>query len=161
MPFPPHAERWGINDLIYMRYNGKFEDWTRWFDLHRADRIVSRRPQAWEWYKQQSKPIYLLEPDPDIQASTAYPKAEILDYFGTKRFGSTFDWMMALAIMENFKRIEICWCRMLQQVEYQKQVPTANYWIGQAEARGAKVFIHGDSALQPNPLLYGYEITFG
>ena len=160
VPFPPEAERWGINDLIYLRYNGEFDDWTRWFDLHHSERILTKRPQAWEWYKQQVKPIYLLEPDLDIPASLAYPKAEILDYFGTKRFGSSFDWMMALAIYEKFEQIELCWCRMLQQIEHQKQIPTATYWIGQAEARGIKVKIHGESGLQPNPLLYGFQVTY-
>lgn len=160
MPFLPDAERWGINDLAFLRYSGKFDDWTRWFDLHHHDRIINRRPQAWEWYCQQTKLVYLTEPHPSIPSGIAYPKQEVLDYFKTKRFGSSFDWLMALAIKEGFNKIELCWCRMKDKAEYTNQVPTANYWFGQAEARGIQVKIHGESALQPNPLLYGYEVTY-
>lgn len=156
--FDPGIERWGINDLAFLRYSGKFTDWSRWFDLHPPDYIQTRRPLAWEWYKQQDKPIYMFDKHQDILASIQYPKDLISNHFRTKRFGSSFDWMCALAIFEKFERIEICWCRMNQTSEHQHQTPTANYWIGQAEARGIEIKIHGDSALHPPEKLYGCEI---
>ena len=160
MPFPSDAERWGIGDLAFLRYSGQFDNWTQWFDLHHPDRIINKRPQAWEWYKHQTKPIYMLERYEEIPASIPYPKDEVLDYFKTKRFGSSFDWMMAKAIFEEASIIELCWCRMKDKIEYANQVPTANYWFGQAEARGIEIKIHGESALQPNPSLYGFEVTY-
>ena len=158
--FNTGVERWGINDLAFLRYSGEFDDWTRWFDLHTVERIQQRRPQAWEWYQRQTRPVYLLHTHADIPASLAYPKDNVIRYFRTSRFGSSFDYMFALAIYEGFEKIEICWCPMKQVVEYQNQTKTAHYWIGQAEARGIEVVIHGDSALAPNPKLYGFEVTY-
>lgn len=152
-------ERWGISNLAHLRYGGHFDNWTRWFDLHRTPRIRRRRPQTYAWYTQQDgrRPIYLLDVDPGIPGCVAYPRDAILARFQTRRCASSFDWMFALAIDEGFERIELCWCRMRDTEEYAKQVPSANYWIGRAEERGIEVVIHGDSALQPADRLYGYE----
>jgi hypothetical protein len=160
VPFPPDSERWGISDLAFTRYSGIFTDWTRWFDLHHTERIKQKRPQTWDWYQTQTKPIYLWSSDTSIPASTVYPLEHIQDYFKTARFGSSFDWLIALAIFEKFEQIEIVWCRMKDGVEIRNQLPTANYWIGQAEARGIPVIIHGDSALHQPEKRYGYEITY-
>lgn len=156
-PSSPGIERWGINDLAFVRYSGEFTAWTRWFDMHPPDRIRARRPQAWEWYQQQDKPIYLLEANPDIPASVEYPKKRILSRFATTRFQSSFDWAMALALEEQFEQIELVWCPMKQPSEHDRQIPSACYWIGRAEERGVEVVIHGESALQAATQLYGYD----
>jgi hypothetical protein len=160
MPFPPNAERWGINDLIYLRYNGNFDNWTRWFDLHNLDRIAHKRPTTLEWYKHQSKPIYTIHPIPSIPHHVSYPKELILTTFKTQRFSSTFDWAMALAIHEEFEQIELCWCGMKTVSEYTTQVKNLSYWIGRAEERNIQVIVHGDSSLHPPKKLYGFETTY-
>lgn len=153
--FVPGAERWGLNDLAFRRFSGQFDEWTRWWDLHPTEHILAKRQQAYEWYRGQSKPVYRLERDPLIPSSLAYPFAEIAEFFRTRRFGLQLDYMLALAIFEGFERIELVWFHMRER-EYAGAQTL--FWLGQAQARGVEVVIHGDSALQAPERLYGYEV---
>ena len=162
-PFDPSAERWGTNKVMFARYGGVFNDWTRWFDVHPKEHIQRRRPDAWGWYMRQdgSRPIYLKEADPDIPGSVAFPFEAVRTSFSTpthdeRDFWGSISWMLALAIVEGFERIDLFWF-VLGNDQYSKQVPSTRYWIGQARARGIDVRIHGDSALKPAPELYGVE----
>lgn len=164
----PGAERWGLNDLIYTRFAGDFDDWTRWFDLHELARIQARRPETYAWYQRQSKPIYLLERDPLMPSSVAYPSAEIQQAFGTidrpeRCFRSALDWMLALAIWEGFRRIDLCWFPLKPGwgFETPAQRESARMWIRRAIDRGIDVVIHGDSTLHEEYPLYGYESPRG
>lgn len=164
-PFPPGVERWGISDLIYRRYNGQFDDWTRWFDVHPVEeRILKSRPATWAWYQQQDgrRPIYLLAQDPSVPGSVGYPRDAIQAAFADDGapedlFGSSLDLMLALATHEGFERIELVWFRMRDGVEYEQQRPSALYWIGRARGRGIQVVIHGDSSLKDRRGVYGFE----
>lgn len=161
--FDPQAERWGTNNVMFARYGGDFDQWTRWFDLHPASHIQTRRPQAWDWYQQQdgTRPIYLTEASPLIPGAVAFPFARVSQTFSTPQhqerdFWGSISWLIAFAILEGFERIDLFWFVLANDV-YTKQVPSTRYWIGQARARGIEVRIHGDSALQPAPQMYGYE----
>ncbi len=162
-PFDPQAERWGTNNVMFARYGGDFDAWTRWFDLHPRAHIQARRPQAWEWYTQQrgDRPIFLKEHDPAVPCSAAFPFEAVRQYFCTdthdeRDFWGSISWLIALAIVEGFERIDLFWF-VLANDAYTKQVPSTRYWIGQARARGIEVRIHGDSALKPANQMYGYE----
>lgn len=175
-PFDPDpaVERWGTNNVMFARYGGDFTQWTRWFDLHRTPHIQTRRPQAYDWYTQQSgaKPIYQWERNPEIPGSRAYPREAVQAYFkGERDFWGSLSWMLALAIYEGFTAIDLFWFPLnhdradaggeiqIPVGQYTHQVPSTRYWIGQARGRGIDVTIHGDSALTPNHPLYGYETT--
>lgn len=148
------SERWGLNGHFHRRLGGKFDDWTRWFDIHPKSHILAKRPHAWEWYKAQTNPIYLIKPDPDIPTSLAYPLDQVR-ILGNQ-FVSSFDYMMALAILEGFDQIHVHWFRM-DTPKFEFQLSSARYWLGVAHGRGIPVTIHGESALHPTQGLYGYE----
>ncbi len=156
-PFDPEAERWGVNRLMFMRYDGHM-DWDRWFDLHSTDQIQARRQDAYEWYQAQTKPIYRWEIDPAMPASVAYPVAEVWQAFpeSTQEFRCSLSWMLALAIHEGFEVIELFW-HTLTDTEHRPYVPSVLYWIGMARGRGITVTIHGDSALIYDGPRYGLE----
>lgn len=157
----PGVERWGTNAVMFRRYSGVFDEWTRWFDLHRTPHILAQRPEAYAWYQQQdgSRPIYQWEVNPDIPGSAAYPRAAVQAYFdGDLDFWGSLSWMLALAIYEQFTDIELFWF-VVDRSQYGHHIPAARYWIGQARGRGITVRIHGDSELKPNHPLYGFETT--
>jgi hypothetical protein len=165
--FDPSAERWGTNNVMFARYGGDFDHWTRWFDLHPTPHIQARRAQAYDWYTRQDerRPIYRWERDSAIVGSVAYPKDAVLSFFSGKGhqerdFWGSIAWMIALAIYEGFDAIDLFWFTLMNDHmnAYEKQVPSTRYWIGQARGRGINVRIHGDSALKPMHPLYGCEI---
>ena len=159
----PDVERWGTNAVMFRRYGGQFDLWTRWIDLHKPDQIQARRPEAWEWYRAQDgrRPILMWEPHPDVLGSMAYPREGVQQYFAQdgvleRDFWGSLSWMLALAIFERFEEIDLFWF-VTDQHQYGRQIPSVRYWIGQARGRGIRVRIHGDSELKPKGPLYGYE----
>ncbi len=162
-PFDPQAERWGVNKLMFMRYGGEFDDWTRWFDLHSTAHIQQQRSDAYDWYSTQTKPIYRWEHDPNM-VTAIYPREAIQQHFAQdgvpeRDFWGSLAWMLALAIYEGFEQIELFWYTLDLEGEYRQQVGSALYWIGQARGRGIRVLIHGDSGLKPTGPMYGIETT--
>lgn len=160
--FSQPRERWAVNRLMFMRYSGEFDHWTRWFDLHSTPHIRAQRLEAYDWYGTQTKPIYRWEPDPHM-VTALYPREAVQAYFGQdgvpeRDFWGSLSWMLALAIYEQFEAIDLWWFP-LDQERHQDQLGSARYWIGQARGRGIRVTIHGDSALVPSGPLYGIETT--
>lgn len=159
----PASERWGTNNVMFARYAGEFNGWTRWFDLHPKAHILKRRAPAYDWYTRQdgSRPIYTRDADLAIPGSVGFPFAAVLEYFSRdghneRDFWGSLSWMIAFAIMEGFDQIELLWFALMND-HYTKQVPSTRYWIGQARGRGIRVTIHGDSQLKPQQGLYGLD----
>ena len=156
----PGDEAWGVNGHFYRKHMGDHSRWTRWFDVHREKHIKTVRPAAWTWYEslEGDKPVYLTQEYTSIRASRRYPVELVQDLLRSRRFLSSFDWCIGLALVERFEEIHLWWYQM-KNPHYAWQIPSALYWIGRAEERGVTVVIHGDSALHPQPKLYGFEAT--
>ena len=159
----PQVERWGTNAVMFRRYGGVFDRWTRWFDLHRTAHILQQRPEAYAWYQQQDgrRPIYRFVDDPAVPGNTVYPQAAVQAFFSDhthqeRDFWGSLSWMLALALYEGFTAIDLFWF-VVDQHQYGRQIPSTRYWIGQARGRGVRVTIHGDSELKPSGPLYGVE----
>jgi hypothetical protein len=105
-PFDPDAERWGLNDLAFRRYAGEFDDWTRWFDLHPTWWIQEKRPQAYDWYQRQHRPIYRPVLDDALPSCRVYPR-ERIQTADEREFAGSLSWMLALAIDEGFDAIDL------------------------------------------------------
>jgi hypothetical protein len=109
-----------------------------------------------EWLKtDHGKPIYMQKVWPDIPNSTRYPIETYIDMFG-RYATNTFGYMLGLAIIEGFERIELYGFEMKSDTEYAYQKPNAEYMIGQALGRGIEVWIDPRSSLLQDPL-YGYQ----
>ncbi len=166
---PDDAERWGLNNLyLSVPLRQRFLGWTRWFDLHSNDHIASRKLKAHPWLCQQRKPIYRWFIDPEMPASVIYPQEARQ---GSRLFCSTLDWMLALAIHEQFTHIDMYGWRM-SHPGYQHQITSAEWWIRKAMSVGILVTVHGTSKLRqralepvsdiiipPECLMYGLETT--
>ncbi len=173
----PGGERWGINNLISMPTGPKrFKGATRWFDLHHKEHIVTRRGggNVWGWYQKLEIPVYLWDVHPDLPTSKAYPRSDVQAMFGgTRLFNSSLDWLLALALYEEFTDIDLYAFR-LDNFRYMHQVSSGQWWLNECIQRGVRV-----TALSPcmpfdalsrrvvmNPppadsthLMYGFETT--
>lgn len=161
------AERWIIGSS-YPEHIGTA--YTRVFDVHPIDEtehhpgILKARPDAWAWYGQQDKTVYLIDHDPRVWSSLAYPLAKIQAYFGPRgacAFSSTVDHMMALAIYEGFEEIHLCGVRLNSVEEWVLQRECLAYWIGVAEGHGIHVETDPVAALCAPERVYGYFYPTG
>lgn len=153
---PEGAERWIVGATYAEQAHTA---WTRAFDVHPVQFILSTRPHAWAWYRRQTKPIYLVEATPKIPSSVTYPRAA-LERFGLRgacALSSTIDQMMALALLEDrYTEIRLEGVRMLSRDEWVDQRECLAYWIGRAEERGIAVIVDPVSALCAPEQVYGY-----
>jgi hypothetical protein len=97
-------------------------------------------------------PVYMLEKEPDIPNSIAYPMDEIANLVGRTQYGtpyleSSISYMMALAILENVPRVGVWGCDLATGGEYAYQRPNMEYLIGLARGRGMKVYIPAQNTL--------------
>jgi hypothetical protein len=181
LPLPrPEAgvERWGLNNLYMSQgLRQRFLGWTRWFDLHSNEHIVAgtnsrRKYPAYDWLCVQQRPVYRWVMDPRMKHCRLYPHREVRGAFDqTRLFCSTLDWMLALAVYEQFTHIDLYGWRMAHP-GYTHQVYSGQWWILRAQQAGVVVRIFGASKLKtvadrPLPritipagcLMYGLETT--
>lgn len=103
-----------------------------------------------EW--QRLKPIYMQYWNSEVPNSVEYPIREVSDLafsnfrrgnHKVKYFTSTFAYMMGIALLEGFERIEIYGFDMADDLEYVRQKACAEFWIGLALGRGVEVYTPG------------------
>ena len=153
--------RWIIGSAYHEHVGTAY---TRVFDVHPVEGDVyhkgirALRPDAWAWYGQQDRPVYLIAAHPDVPTSVAYPR-QALTRFGARgccAFSSTIDHMMALALLEGFTEIHLCGVRLNAIEEWVTQRECLAYWIGRAEASGVVVETDPVAALCIPEVLYGF-----
>lgn len=162
----PHAELWGVTRCNVVYWRESLTDWDRWFDLHPVETtdyhrgIRAKRPEAWGWYTRQrgGRPIYLLDPHPDVPDSVAFPRQLVQETFHSTRFSVSVDWMIGLALCEGVQRIVLNGIGTRMQPSFQYSHKGILYWIGFAEGRGVEVVIEGPSCYAAQTQVYGYEI---
>ena len=164
-PEEQHIEVWLSNNptIMSLRCPRVLNDWTRWFNLHSRQFILGTYPSGYSYYqtKANGRPIYLQLPQPDIGTSVAFPRKDIQVTFATSKgpnryFTCTVTWLIALAILEGFNRIEL-WGFELRNTNpgsvYAYERPCFFYWVQQARDRGIDVFYQ--QAVQRLPFLPG------
>lgn len=160
-PDIPGAERWIIGSAYHEHVGTAY---TRVFDVHAFDFIAKQRSDAWRWYAEQDKPVYLIDAHPEVPEGIAYPLPLLQQHFGLRgacAFSSTVDHMMALAIYEGFEEIHLCGVRLNSIEEWVLQRECLAYWIGLAEGRGIVVETDPVAALCAPEKIYGYNYPTG
>jgi hypothetical protein len=101
-----------------------------------------------EW--QLMKPIYMQYWNSEIPNSVEYPIREVSDLAFSnfrrgdrkvKYFTSTLAYMMGIALLDGFERIEIYGFELSDDIEYVKQKACAEFWIGLAIGKGIEVYV--------------------
>lgn len=120
----------------------------------------------WKWITETKHPypIYLIEAHPDIHNGVRYPIEDVSRRFLSRLYRgddlaqyytSSFCYMMGLALLEEFDRIEVYGFEMGSTTEYVYQKSGAEFWIGLA-SQHADVVMHPRSMLIQSKL-YGFE----
>lgn len=137
----PAGQKWVINET-------KIKDPDRWFQLHPRSEIDGNRKDKSHLknLKKAKCTVYTQAKFEDIPNSTPFPFEEYELEFGTI-FGSTVDYMLAMAIKEGAEVINIIGVDMANWTEYAYQRPSCMYLIGLARGRGIEVNIDPDSKL--------------
>ena len=153
-------EFWGINRL-HVAMPGR---WHRWFNLHDLPKFHGKDLEHLTWLETFGGPVYLRPDDIDkfqIPRQIAYPKQAVLEAFPRRYFNNTISWLLALAILMEYKEIHLYGVDMAQDdllnAEYSHQRPSCEYFLGIAEARGITVVLPPGSDLLKTAYLYGFE----
>ena len=114
-------------------------------------------PKHYEWLQQQDNPtIWMIDQFEDVPKSEKYPLEEVLAL--VPRFGyftSSVAYAIALAIYQQYDRIEVYGVEMETGTEYSHQRTGVAFWLGVAVGRGIDVE-HYTYKFWKAPL-YGYE----
>ena len=134
-------ERWGFNGLyrvLPVRY------FTRWFELHAKGKSLGQR--GWREPERDLReisarmPLYLTVRERGVPLGRPYPLAavEALTPHGRYHAGS-FDYMVALAILEGATDIMVAGLDFGAGGEPLSARPCLEYWLGVAEGRGVRI----------------------
>lgn len=138
----------------------------KWYEIHKWE------PEQ-PWFSQEyidfmaklPVPVYMLEPVEAIPGSVAYPKDEVMRYFGPEAiffYTSSLSWMFAMAIIEIMEsgedgEIALYGVDMsAAEEQYTGQRAGCQYFTGQAWRRGIKVTVPPQSDLLCPTPLYGF-----
>lgn len=104
-------------------------------------------------------PVYMQRKIKEIPKSVQFPITDVLDRFPRGYFCNSFAWMIALAIIQNFKEIHIYnICSPYENIsEYFVHRLSTEFMLGIAEGIGIKVFVAEDSEILKCKYLYGYQ----
>ena len=146
---------------------------TRWFQIHESKswkRYIAKRDVRGhaDWLRTNPLdiPIYLQYYKEEIPKSVGYPLHEVVEKVfplfrrgkdEVKYFTSTFAYMMGIAILEDFERIEVYGFEMSDDIEYVKQKACAEFWIGFAMGRGIEVYTPPHNQIMFSELYGGDE----
>ena len=149
---PAGVEVWVSNSptTVMLRCPRAMDQWTRWFNLHSRAHIVGTYPAGYSYYqtKAAGRPIYLLRKQPDVPTSVAFPRGRVQAAFATAKGPNRYItcsvcWLIALAIVEGFKRIEL-WGFELRDTKpgsaFAWERPCFAYWVKMAQDRGVDVW---------------------
>lgn len=148
------VEIWPMNE---MHAWGWLKRATRWFQIH--DTKIWHRDLAQrnvkghrEWLNENplNIPIYMQYWDENVPKSVAYPLREVCAEFfknirrgdaKIKYFTSTMAYMMGIALLEEFDRIELYGFEMSATDEYVEQKGCAEFWIGLAMGLDIEIYL--------------------
>jgi len=125
------------------------------FELHERDWYLKKETPSYQEYEEWLKlehpfPIYMQEVDPGIPASVRYPLEAVCStllggfYRGDEPgrfFKSSVDYMLALAALRNYDRVELLGIEAETGTEYEYQREGMSFWIGLLLGRGIEVYL--------------------
>ncbi len=152
----PTWERWGLNTMAqHLPYA---QNMNRLYQLHDIDTVradITEDPAYWAWMCQnQSIPIYMHFPQPEIPMAVQFPTEEILKKY-RNYLTNTVSWMIAHAIEEGAETIGVWGVDMAAASEYGGQRPSCEYFLGLAEGKGIEIVLPPESDLLRCTAQYG------
>lgn len=137
----PSYEFWTMNDAQNFTGQRRID---RWFEIHIEElwRDPARRQGRFlQHLTEFGGPVYMDRHYEDIPNSVAYPFEEYFAKYGRGVFGSSFGYLIAMAIEEGFTRIEMYGCDLSSEEEYKKQRESTAFWIGMVRGLGREFIL--------------------
>lgn len=157
---PWDSPDWHIMGMNNMHSVIQGTRWDSWIDVH-DKRTLDADPDHKAWLRELHPfPIYMAEPSPEFPSSRPFPRAELIERFGTY-FTNTVALQVAWAITQvewaigDGAEIGIYGVDMAQGSEYAAQRPSCEYHIGIAQGMGIRVTIADTSDLLKTASIYG------
>jgi len=165
------VEIWCVNEGHILPW---LKRWDAWFQMHKPEYFQREidlggiRTGHYKWLQLNhgDRPIWMLEERPDVPNSKKYPlydagvplhMLKVGDKNKIRFFHSSFDYMIALAILQQFTRIEIYGFEF--KGDYENQRYSAYTWKGVAMGKGIQIYEPPQSAELFDTALYGYAYT--
>lgn len=156
----PSWELWGLNDTaVCPRHPEGCEGippiraHTRWFQLHPPRYLRVHYPKGIDnlnalWKRRNGVRLYMDRHYKAYPSSEPFPKQKVEKMVPHGAYhASSFDWLLALAVLEGFKEIHLYGVALytppVMNGEPLSGRPCLEYWAGVAEGRGLKVIVHG------------------
>lgn len=163
-----NVEIWTCNELHNQPWMQE-EYITAWFQLHPKWSFTKQHESNhWEWLQEEHPfPIYMQMVYDKIPSSVRYPLREIQneliniekgEFTVKKLFSSSINYQLALALYQDYERVELYGIEMLLEAEYAYQREGMSYWLGKADGMGVEVWMPEQCSLLDQPL-YAYEQT--
>jgi len=152
----PSWEKWGLNTMAqHLPYA---QQMSRLYQIHSADDVrkdITEEPAYWAWMlENQTIPIYMHFPQPEIPMAVQFPTEELLKKY-RNYFTNTVSWMIAHAIEEGAEVIGVWGVDMAAGTEYAAQRPSCEYYLGIAEGKGIEIVLPPESDLLRTTAQYG------
>jgi hypothetical protein len=122
------------------------------FEMHKRHVWIDRA----EGLNKCGKPVFMLRHFREIENSIPFPFDELSEN-GNGFYAGSISYMLALAIFLGYKEIALYGILMEHGTEYESQLPSASYYVGLAQGKGIKVYIHPDATICKSLEEYGYD----
>jgi len=157
---PKVIEYWGCNDLY------KFRKLDRLFIMHELYMTTFNKKESTliEQVNKLDIPVYTLGDYKELKNNIRYPMQEIIKEFKIAYFQNTASYMLALAIMQQPKQIELYGMDMSfgSMTEYMRnEKACVEFWLGVAKGRGIIHLVTKGSTLlmrKKRSNFYGFTI---
>jgi len=155
----PGTEIWGVTNVFIEK------GVSRLFEMHSRETVEAGFKQYGGNYAMVNKlgfPVYTRELYPEYDNNEVYPLADVVREFGVRYFMNSLSYMIALAIMQRPKEMELLGVDMRCVEDFLREKACVEFWLGVAVGRGIKVktsdisFVMA-SALPDRNMFYGYE----
>ena len=152
------CEIWSGNYVWQKWGESVFGRLDRCFDIHQTDLLENYSgggdKKHFAWLQERHPfPIYMMDPDERFPSAVRYPYEAVSEdifskvYRGKNQkraFGSTIDFMAALAMHEGYDWIGYFGIEMTAGTEYRYQNPDAHFHLGFASGRGVTTWVPDD-----------------
>lgn len=149
VPWDEGWEIWGLNDPPRCDDEASIECYTRWFQLHTPAYMRRHYPRGLDamsqtWGRRRGVTLYMDRNYPEYPDSVPFPRDEVEAITPRGAYhASSFDWMLALAVLEGFSVIRLVEANFTTFPFLDGEPISARacleYWAGVAEGRGATV----------------------
>lgn len=166
--FPRNTDKtvYGLNDYVYTEKYQIIPDILFIMDvLDEKPQVVSgisNLGDVMARINQMKVPLIAPFKYEEIPLSQAFPIHECVKEFGAPYFTNTIAFMIAYALLQGVKEIELFGVNQASSGEYFYEKAGVEYWLGIAVGRGVKVTINGDkSEVLANKARFGGTLMYG